>query len=79
MTFCIYCKQTFGKEAGLRDWQLLVELLLEWEAYLCEKEMTKSHIKRLGKNKYRFILYIICNVARRSDGMGLKEIGRAHV
>ena len=45
----LYCKQTFGKEAGLRYWQLLVELLLEWEAYMCEKVMTKAHIKRLGK------------------------------
>ena len=27
-------KKTFGKEAGLKDWTLLVELLLEWEAYL---------------------------------------------
>ena len=45
----LYRKQTFGKEAGLRDWQLLVELLLEWEAYLCEKVMAKAHIMRLGK------------------------------
>ncbi len=67
----LYRKRTFGKEAGLRDWQLLVELLLEWEAYLCENEMSRAHIKRLGK-KHRFILYIIRNVARRSDGMGLK-------
>ncbi len=67
----LYRKRTFGKEAGLRDWQLLVELLLEWEAYLCEKQMTRSHIMRLGK-KHRFILYIIRNVARRSAGMGLK-------
>ena len=67
----LYRKRTFGKETGLRDWQLLVELLLEWEAYLCEKQMNRSHIMRLGK-KHRFILYIIRNVARRSTGMGLK-------
>ena len=55
----------------MRDWQLLVELLLEWEAYLCEKRTTRSHIMRLGK-KHQFVLYIIQNVARRSAGMGLK-------
>ena len=26
-------RKRFGKEKGLQDWQLLVELLLEWEAY----------------------------------------------
>ena len=69
----LYRKDTFGKEAGLRDWQLLVELLLGWEAYLCKKEMTKAHTKCLGR-KHQLILYIICNMARRSDGMGLKVI-----
>ena len=64
-------KKRFGGEDGLRDWTLLVELLLEWEAYLCEKRMKRSHVQRLAK-KHRFIMYIMRNVARRSKGMGLK-------
>ena len=42
-------KKRFGGEAGLRDWTLLVELLLEWEAYLCLKRMKRSHVQRLAR------------------------------
>ena len=64
-------KKRFGKAEGLRDWILLVELLLEWEAYLCETRMKKEDVKRLGK-KHRYIMYIMKNVAKRYTGMGLK-------
>ena len=64
-------RKKFGKQNGLRDWTLLVELLLEWEAFLCLKRMKKSHVKRLAK-KHRYIMYIMKNVAKRSEGMGLK-------
>ena len=64
-------RKKFGGEAGLRDWSLLVELLLEWEAYLCEKTMNRKDVKRLAK-KHVFIMYIIRQVAQRTQGMGLK-------
>jgi len=64
-------KKSFGKEDGLRDWTLLVELLLEWEAYLTLKQMKKKDVKRLAK-KHRYIMHIIKQVAARSTGMGLK-------
>ena len=64
-------RKSFGKETGLRDWTLLVELLLEWEAYLCQKRMKRSHVKKLAQ-KHRFIMYIIKNVCKRAKGMGLK-------
>ena len=64
-------RKRFGKERGLSDWTLLVELLLEWEAYLCQKEMKRSDVIRL-KEKHRYIMYIMRNVAKRSKGMGLK-------
>ena len=64
-------RKRFGGDAGLRDWTMLVELLLEWEAYLCLKKMKKKHVKRLAK-KHRFIMYIMKNVANRTKGMGLK-------
>jgi hypothetical protein len=64
-------RKRFGGEAGVRDWSLLVELLLEWEAFLCMKKMNRKDVKRLAK-KHVFIMYIIKEVARRSKGMGLK-------
>ena len=67
----LFKRKKFGKEAGLRDWTLLVELMLEWEAFLGLKTMRKSHVKRLAK-KHRFIMYIMKTVATRSSGMGLK-------
>ena len=67
----LFRRRRFGQATGLRDWTLLVELMLEWEAYLCEKRMNKVHVKRLAK-KHRFIMYIMRCVARRSAGMGLK-------
>jgi hypothetical protein len=67
----LFKRKKFGGQTGLSDWTLLVELLLEWEAYLCESVMSRAHVKRLGK-KHRFIMYIMRNVAVRTTGMGLK-------
>ena len=64
-------KKRFRKEHKKDDWLLLVELLLEWEAYLCQPTMKKKHVKRLEK-KSRYIMYIMKFVARRTKGMGLK-------
>ena len=64
-------KKKFGGDTGLRDWSWLVEMLLEWEAYLNEKKMLVKDVKRLQR-KNRFIMYIIKNVAKRYEGMGLK-------
>ena len=33
--------------------------------------MKRSHVARLAK-KHRYIMYIMLNVAKRSEGMGLK-------
>ena len=60
-----------GGEDGMTDWSVLVELLLEWEAYLCLKKMKKRDVKKL-KKKHVFIMYMLRNVARRYKGMGLK-------
>ena len=63
-------KRKFKKDHRKDDWILLVELLLEWEAYLCQPTMKKSHVTRLGL-KHRYIMYIMRKVAKRSKGMGL--------
>ena len=63
-------RKQFGGDDGLNDWTLLVELLLEWEAYLCQPRMKKRHVKRLDR-KNRYIMYIFLQVANRYQGMGL--------
>jgi hypothetical protein len=35
-------KRKFKKDARKDDWILLVELLLEWQAYLCQPKMKNS-------------------------------------
>ena len=61
----------FENPDHVKDWLMLVESLLEWEAFLCEPKMRVSDVKRLDK-KNRFIMYLFRKVARRSTGMGLK-------
>ena len=64
-------KKRFKQEERLEDWLTLVEMLLEWEAHLCLKQMKKEHVKKLGR-KHRYIMCMMKNVAERSAGMGLK-------
>ncbi len=64
-------KKRFREDHKKDDWLLLVELLLEWETYLCQPTMKKKHVKRLEK-KSRYIMYIMKFVAQRTKGMGLK-------
>ena len=48
--------------------------MLQWEAYLNEKVMSKKHLQRL-KRKNRYIMWLTRNkIATRSKGMGLKLI-----
>ena len=58
-------------ETALDDWILLVETMLEWEAYLTEPVMQVKHVKRLEK-KHRYIMYLMRKIAQRTAGMGLK-------
>ena len=67
----LFKRKKLGGMNGLRDWTLLVETMLEWETYLCEKKMERKDVKRLAK-KHRFLMYIMRSVAKRSSGMGLK-------
>ena len=67
----LFKRKKFGGEAGLKDWTLLVELLLEWEAYLGQRKMKRKDVVRMAK-KHRFIMYVMKQVADRTTGMGLK-------
>ena len=63
-------KRKFKHDHNMDDWLLLVELLLEWESFLCLPRMKIQHVKRLEK-KHRYIMYVMKKVAKRSKGMGL--------
>ena len=57
----------------IRDWTMLVETILQWEAFLKEDEMDIDIVKRLEK-KHRFIMYLFKKVGKRTEGMGLKIV-----
>ena len=61
----------FRKAGVIDDWLLLLETLLEWEAYLNEPRMYRKHLQRLRK-KHKVLMYLIKSVAPRTKGMGLK-------
>ena len=53
------------------DWAELCEILLAWEAFLCQSEMSVRSVSRLS-SRNRFIMWMIKKVAGRKKGMGLK-------
>jgi hypothetical protein len=61
----------FRNPAHVKDWLMLVESLLQWDAYLCESKMRVTDVKKL-EHKNRFIMYLFRKVARRTKAMGLK-------
>jgi len=67
----LHTKRRFKQDESKDDWILLVEMLLEWEAYLNEPKMFKKDVKRL-KEKHKYIMYLMKKVAKRTKGMGLK-------
>ena len=56
-------KPRFRKDATVRDWIMLVELLLMWETYLCEDALLVQHVKHM-KKKMRYMMHLIKAVAR---------------
>ena len=56
-----------------KDWILLLETLLQWEAWLNSPQMQKFDVLR-AKQKHRYIMYLIRKVAVRTTGMGLKLV-----
>ena len=64
-------KENFASPQAYKDWVLLVEMLLQWEAFLNSSEMTVRHVRRLQK-KNRYLMYLIKKVANRTKGMGMK-------
>ena len=50
---------------------MLVETLMQWEAYLNLAQMELKHVQRL-KRKHRFIMFLLKKVGNRTAGMGWK-------
>ena len=60
------------REPGkIEDWILLLETLLQWEAWLKSDKMATSDVFR-AKKKHRYLMYLIRKVAGRKKGNGLK-------
>lgn len=69
-------RESISKQDGFstqktKDWAELVEVLLGWEAYLCQEEITLNQIERL-ELRNRFLMWTIKKVANRKKGMGLR-------
>ena len=64
-------KKDFCEEGKLSDWVMLVETLLQWEAYLTLPQMPREEVVRL-KRKNRYLLYLLKNVCNQQEGMGFR-------
>ena len=64
-------RKDFRAVGQISDWVLLVETMLQWEAYLNLPQMEKKHVHRL-KKKHVYLLYLLKRVGNRQKGMGFK-------
>ena len=64
-------RPAYFTDERIQDWITLVEMLLQWEAFLCRPEMKMAHVKKLQR-KNRYLMYVMKRVANRTEGMGLK-------
>ena len=63
----------FKSEIVYQDWMLLLETLLQWEAYMRQEQMQRKHVVRLEK-KHRYLFHLIKKVIKRTKGMGMKLV-----
>lgn len=66
-------KANFGEKYLIDDWVMLVETMLEWEAFLKLDKMEMKHVKRLEK-KHRYIMYLFKKIGNRTKGNGQKTM-----
>ena len=64
-------KKNFREDWQFDNWTMLIELLMQWEAFLKMDQMERKHVRRL-KKKHRELMFLIKSVCRRKKGMGLK-------
>ena len=66
-------KKRIATDVQADDWILMVETLLQWEAYLTQEEIKMSDVHRL-RRKHRFIMYLMRRVAKRQEGMRMNFV-----
>ena len=66
-------RKGFRVAGQISDWVLLVETLLQWEAYLNLGQMDRKQVTKL-KTKHRYLLYLLKRIANRQEGMGFKVV-----
>lgn len=66
-------RPAFRAHGYLENWIMLLETLLEWEAWLKSRKMQRRHVER-AKKKHRYIMYLIKTISPRNTGMGLKVV-----
>ena len=64
-------KTRFRTQGFIEDWIMLLETLLQWEAWLKQSRLEVSLVTR-AETKHRYVMYLIKKVCRRTKGMGLK-------
>ena len=64
-------KQYFGDAALISDWILLLETLLQFEAWLNLREISVYEVRRF-KTKVREMMEMMKKIGQRSEGMGFK-------
>ena len=64
-------KRRFGGKNGVKDWSMVVELVMEWEAYLCEPKMRRETLVKM-KRKHRVIMKYILKVCPTTTGNQMK-------
>jgi hypothetical protein len=62
-------KKKFSEDFVLADWILLLETLLEWEAWMRSPTLQKDEVRK-ARTKHRYLMYLIKKVAPRNKGMG---------
>lgn len=61
----------FEEEGRYDDWILLLDTLLQWEAWLKSDEMVRRDVER-SFEKHRHLMHLYKRVVRRKEGMGMK-------
>jgi hypothetical protein len=64
-------KKNFKNNWQIQDWLLLVETLLQWEAFLMLPKIQKIHVCRL-KKKHQFLMFLLKKIGNCVKGMGFK-------
>lgn len=64
-------RKFFRYDANRKDWIMLLETLLQWEAWLKSPKMSKNNVTK-SRKKHQYIMQLMKKISRRTKGMGLK-------